>query len=189
MREPHMDSGIEPPDHRAVIDSVDRLVDEYRVRCLWFLRPDYYPSTVDERLRVLAYIERHGDREGFRRARMLPNDGSHRLQRTVCRLLAANREASGESYVAGGVALNELIAAARVSRDVDLFHDTDAALAASWQADRTTLEAHGYDVAIVRERPPSSRPRSPPAPSDCVSSGPATAPFASSRSSGTTSWV
>jgi len=75
------------------------------------------------------------------------------FQRTVCRLLAANREASGESYVAGGVALNELIGAARVSRDVDLFHDTDEAVAAAWLADRTTLEASGYDVAIVRERP------------------------------------
>ena len=75
------------------------------------------------------------------------------FQRTVCRLLAANREASGESYVAGGVALNELIAAARVSRDIDVFHDTDTALAASWEADRKTLEANGYDVAIVRERP------------------------------------
>lgn len=49
------------------------------------------------------------------------------LQRTVCRLIAANRIASGESYVAGGVALNELIGAARLSRDIDLFHDTDAA--------------------------------------------------------------
>jgi len=75
------------------------------------------------------------------------------FQRTVCRLLATNREASGESYVAGGVALNELIAAARVSRDVDLFHDTDAALAASWQADRKTLETNGYGVVIIRELP------------------------------------
>jgi hypothetical protein len=30
------------------------------------------------------------------------------FQRTVCRLLAETRIASGESYVAGGVALNEL---------------------------------------------------------------------------------
>lgn len=75
------------------------------------------------------------------------------FQRTVCRLLAANREASGESYVAGGAALNELIQAARVSRDVDLFHDTNEAVAASWHADRATLEAHGYSVTIMRERP------------------------------------
>lgn len=74
------------------------------------------------------------------------------LQRAVCGLLAENRIASGESYVAGGAALNELIAASRISRDVDLFHDTDEALAASWQADRLLLEANGFGVAVVRER-------------------------------------
>jgi len=74
------------------------------------------------------------------------------LQRAVCRLLADNRIASGESYVAGGVALNELIAASRISRDVDLFHDTDEALAASWRADRLVLEANGFEVLVVRER-------------------------------------
>ena len=49
--------------------AIDRLVDEYRLRCLWFLRPDYYPSTDTERLEVLLYIERHGDVDGYRRAR------------------------------------------------------------------------------------------------------------------------
>jgi hypothetical protein len=74
------------------------------------------------------------------------------LQRRVCRLLAANRIASGESYVAGGAALNELVGTARISRDVDLFHDTDAALDASWEADRTLLEANGFSVRVLRER-------------------------------------
>ncbi len=45
-----------------------RLVDEYRTRCLWFLRPDFYPATVDEALRTLGQIERHGDRAAFIRA-------------------------------------------------------------------------------------------------------------------------
>jgi len=75
------------------------------------------------------------------------------LQRTVCRLLADHRIASGESYVAGGVALNELIGASRISQDVDLFHDTDEALAASWRADRALLEANGFSVVVMRERP------------------------------------
>jgi len=57
-------------DMRAMATS-SPLVDEYRVRCLWFLRSDYYPTTTDERLRVLDSIERHGDVEAFRRvARM-----------------------------------------------------------------------------------------------------------------------
>src|SRR5437867_8002828 len=76
-----------------------------------------------------------------------------RLQRDVCRLLAENRIASGESYVAGGAALNELLSAQRISRDVDLFHDSDEALAASWLADRALLESHGFQVSVVRERP------------------------------------
>jgi hypothetical protein len=75
------------------------------------------------------------------------------LQRRICRLLAANRIANGESYVAGGSALNELIGASRVSRDVDLFHDTDEALDASWRADRDLLEASGYAVRVIRDRP------------------------------------
>lgn len=44
------------------------LVDEYRDRCLWFLRRDYYPATAEEAARALDSIQRHGDRDGFRRA-------------------------------------------------------------------------------------------------------------------------
>jgi hypothetical protein len=57
------------PGERAQRSAIDRLVDEYRLRCLWFLRPDYYPSSDAERIRVLLYIERHGDRDAYRRAR------------------------------------------------------------------------------------------------------------------------
>jgi hypothetical protein len=56
------------------------------------------------------------------------------------RLIAENRVASGES-------------ASRISRDIDLFHDTDEALDASWRADRRLLEEHGFSVALLRERP------------------------------------
>ena len=52
-------------------EAVRKLVDEYRLRCLWFLRPDFYPTDDASRLRALDYIERHGDREGFRRAATL----------------------------------------------------------------------------------------------------------------------
>lgn len=74
------------------------------------------------------------------------------LQRTVCRVLAATRIASGESYVADGLALDEILVAARRSRDVDLFHDTEAALDASWRADRRLLETSGFAVTVLRER-------------------------------------
>jgi hypothetical protein len=53
------------------IVAVDGLVDEYRLRCLWFLRPGYHPTSDEERLRVLRAIETHGDREAFRRAATL----------------------------------------------------------------------------------------------------------------------
>lgn len=75
------------------------------------------------------------------------------FQRDVCRLLADTRLRSGESYVAGGAALNELLRAPRLSRDIDLFHDTEAALAASWAADRGSLESAGCRLSVVRERP------------------------------------
>jgi hypothetical protein len=74
------------------------------------------------------------------------------FQRDVCRLVADIRIHSGESYVAGGVALNEILGASRVSRDIDLFHDSVAALDAAWQADRAALRAAGYDVEVLRER-------------------------------------
>lgn len=75
------------------------------------------------------------------------------FQRDVCRLLAEQRVRSGESYVAGGVALNELLGGARISRDIDLFHDTEEAVEASWAADHVRLEQAGYAVRVLRERP------------------------------------
>jgi hypothetical protein len=74
------------------------------------------------------------------------------LQRRICRLIAANRVSSGESYVAGGAALNELLGTSRLSSDVDLFHDTEKALESSWKADRALLESEGLTVRVTRER-------------------------------------
>ena len=47
------------------------LVARYRGRCLWFLAPDFVPETPEQALRVLEYIERYGDRQGFVQARRL----------------------------------------------------------------------------------------------------------------------
>ena len=55
---------LSPEAHAALRE----LVDEYRDRCLWFLRRDYYPATTAEAQRVLEAIQSHGDRSGFRRA-------------------------------------------------------------------------------------------------------------------------
>jgi hypothetical protein len=61
--------------------------------------------------------------------------------------------ASGESYVAGGVALNELLGTPRLSRDVDPFHDSEEAVEASWAADRAGLHEAGFAIEVLRERP------------------------------------
>lgn len=75
------------------------------------------------------------------------------FQRALCLLVAESRISSGESYVAGGAALNESLHAPRLSHDVDLFHDTDEALAETWSADRLLLERAGYVLRVLRERP------------------------------------
>ncbi len=75
------------------------------------------------------------------------------FQRDVCRLLADHRIRSGESYVAGGAALNELLGTPRRSRDLDLFHDSRQALESAWTADREALGRAGLTVSVVRERP------------------------------------
>ena len=63
------------------------------------------------------------------------------FQRDVCRLLADRRRASGESYVAGGVALSAALGTARLSRDLDVFHDTSEDASSSTAA---TSVVHGH---------------------------------------------
>jgi hypothetical protein len=75
------------------------------------------------------------------------------LQVAILRLLSERRMRSGESYVAGGVALNHVLQAPRLSQDIDLFHDTDQALLQSWQDDRELLRGAGYSVEVVHEAP------------------------------------
>ncbi len=66
-------------------------------------------------------------------------------QRGICQLIATNRRVRGESYVAGGVALNTLLNTPRLSSDIDLFHDTDGALTASCIAsDQGIALSHDY---------------------------------------------
>jgi hypothetical protein len=50
---------------------IEQLVEEYRDRCLWFLRRDFIPRNPEEVLKVLDLIERYGDRAGFQRTQRL----------------------------------------------------------------------------------------------------------------------
>lgn len=49
-------------------EKVQRLVEDYRDRCLWFLRQDFMPATTEQILRTLDQIERYGDRAAYVRA-------------------------------------------------------------------------------------------------------------------------
>jgi len=59
-----------------------RLVDDYRTRCLWFLREDYYPTSAAEREQVLRQVEQHGDLDAFRRVAELRTWLSQRSSET-----------------------------------------------------------------------------------------------------------
>jgi hypothetical protein len=75
------------------------------------------------------------------------------LQSKVLRLLAENRRKTPGSYVAGGTAFNLAMNAPRLSRDVDVFHDSTEAMLDSWRRDRQTLEVNGFTVKPLRELP------------------------------------
>ncbi len=73
------------------------------------------------------------------------------FQRDVIRLISSDRQRAGEAYLAGGATLNALIAAPRISEDLDLFHDTAEAVHSSFENDRDLLRAAGMAVAVRRE--------------------------------------
>ena len=75
------------------------------------------------------------------------------FQRGVCRIIAANRIRGGESYVAGGAALTAITGSPRLSRDVDLFHDSREAVVVTWEKDCRLLTSHGYTVQMRRQFP------------------------------------
>ena len=75
------------------------------------------------------------------------------FQRSTCRLVADHRKRTGVSYVAGAAALNLLLDGARLSRDIDIFHDAEEAVHSSFATDRRLLESAGYTVTTLRELP------------------------------------
>jgi hypothetical protein len=62
-----MDSVMQDDMPQQLIELVER----YRARCLWCLAPDFVPQTPEQAFRVLEYIERYGERQGFMQARRL----------------------------------------------------------------------------------------------------------------------
>ncbi len=75
------------------------------------------------------------------------------FQGVVCRLLADERKRCGESYIAGGVPLSVFSRSKRLSKDLDIFHDTTEALDRSCKKDVSLLEAYGCNVVYFRNAP------------------------------------
>lgn len=73
------------------------------------------------------------------------------FQAEVLRQIARLRVAEGETYVAGGLALNHVLGGTRVSRDIDVFNDTAEALRASVEGDTAELRSAGFEVQVTRE--------------------------------------
>ena len=55
----------------STFEEINVLVEEYRDRCLWFLRPGFSPATPEEAMRTLDLIERYGDQAAYQRAERL----------------------------------------------------------------------------------------------------------------------
>lgn len=72
-----------------------------------------------------------------------------KIQSELLRIIARQRDA--ESYVAGATPLNRT--AARVSSDVDLFHDLEERVRLAAERDAEILKAAGYHVVWLRRLP------------------------------------
>lgn len=70
----------------------------------------------------------------------------------ILRLIARKRIDGGETYVAGGLALNHQLRCSRVSADINVFSDTYEAMVSAADLDCALLRENGYAVRIVRER-------------------------------------
>lgn len=74
-----------------------------------------------------------------------------RLQQRLLALLARSRDADG--YLAGGTALHFAPTSGRFSDDIDFFHDSVEAVAASFARDSTVLEEAGCRIEILLSQP------------------------------------
>ena len=75
-----------------------------------------------------------------------------KFQRILCKIISDNRKVNNESYIAGGIALNHLIDAPRLSHDIDIFNDSKNAVYASFELDSCILKKENYELKIIRDR-------------------------------------
>lgn len=74
------------------------------------------------------------------------------FQRDVCQVIARQRIESGESYIAGGAALNIATGSARLSDDIVIFHDRVEAVDVSIQKDVAALQSAGFSIGDIIRR-------------------------------------
>jgi hypothetical protein len=70
------------------------------------------------------------------------------FQTQVLQVLAANRHP--ESHLAGGAVINRAPTSPRFSTDMDIFHDRAELVQEAWTADKSALEAAGFECVTER---------------------------------------
>ena len=76
-----------------------------------------------------------------------------KFQADVLKRIADSRIKSGETYVAGGLALNYQLKAPRLSHDIDVFNNSTEALHAAYGCDSQALREAGFEVIEKRKAP------------------------------------
>ena len=76
-----------------------------------------------------------------------------KFQADVLKRIADSRIKSGETYVAGGLALNYQLKAPRLSHDIDVFNNSTEALHAAYGCDSNALREAGFEVIEKRKAP------------------------------------
>ena len=76
-----------------------------------------------------------------------------KFQADILKRIADSRIKSGETYVAGGLALNYQLKAPRLSHDIDVFNNSTEALYAAYGCDSRALHEAGFDVIEKRKAP------------------------------------
>ena len=74
------------------------------------------------------------------------------FQSEVLKRIARSRLDGGETYIAGGLALNHQLRRPRVSSDIDVFNSSYSALERAASHDCAVLQAAGYDIRVTRRR-------------------------------------
>ena len=75
-----------------------------------------------------------------------------KFQSEILKRIAHLRIDQGETYIAGGLALNHQLNRPRVSNDIDVFNSTYEALERSSDRDCQILREAGYELTITRKR-------------------------------------